>query len=106
MAILQIPVTNDFWHGFNVDLDGESYQLTFRWNFTDNAWYMDLLGLTNTVDFAAIKITGGIDILLPYAIIELGELYLIDSENENLDANQNDFGDRYQLLYIEKGTVL
>jgi hypothetical protein len=106
MAVLRLPVTNDFWYQFEVDLDGNTYQLSFSWNFTDSAWYMDLVGLTNTVDFTEIKITSGVDILSPFAIIELGQLFAIDLDNESLDPNQNDFGDRYQLLYVEKVSVI
>jgi hypothetical protein len=105
MAVLRLPVTDDFWHQFEIDLDGNTYQLSFKWNFTDSAWYMDLVGLTNTVDFKGIKVTSGVDLLVPFAITELGQMFAVDLENQSLDPNQSDFGDRYQLLYIEKVSV-
>jgi hypothetical protein len=104
MAVLELPVTNDFWYQFEADLEQDTYQFTFKWNFTDSAWYMTLTGLTNTVDFN-IKVTSGVDMLAPFAITELGQMWVVDSENENTDPNQEGFGDRYQILYVEKVSV-
>lgn len=90
---------------FEVDLEDLVWRFRFHWNETDQAWYMDLLGLDNGNDFKGIKVIGGINLLDPYAIRELGQLYLVDAENGLQDPDRDGFGDRYQLLYVLKENV-
>ena len=95
-----IPLSIDSHYDFNVELDDHSYEMTTRWNGTDEAWYLDILGVTNNVDQKGIKLVTGPNLLKPFPIIELGGLYMVDLQGEDSEPNYDDIGDRYVLLYV------
>jgi hypothetical protein len=106
MAAQTIPVTNDTPATFQISLDDEIYTINLRWNFTDTAWYMDIIGINNTVDFKGLKLVSGVDIFFPLAITELGRLFVVDLEEKNKDPDYDLFGDRFQLIYVPKNETL
>ena len=102
MAIKTIPLTANAFYTFDIELDGKQCRFTFRWNTTDNAWYMNIEGISFELLLTGIKCVSGANLLAPYAVIELGGLYIIDTEDKNRDPDFDNFGDVYKLLYVEK----
>jgi hypothetical protein len=99
--VQEIPVTNDP-QTFNVELDGNTYTFKMRWNITDGAWYTNITGVTNDVIINGLKLVTGPDLLLPYAVTELGSLYVTDTNGTELDPDFDNWGDDYLLVYVEK----
>jgi hypothetical protein len=106
MATRIIPVTNSPANSqFNIDLDGNTYNLSFHWNITDGAWYLNILGITNTVDQKGLKLVTGPNLLAPYALIDLGALYVVDQTSNQNDPDFDNWGVLYQLYYVEKADL-
>lgn len=107
MANLIIPVTPDPYQQFTIDLDGETVDITIRFNATVQQWVMNFVGVTFSTTLNGIALVTGINLLGPFAIRELGQLWLIDTEEKNEepgDPEAADFGDRFQLIYVELAT--
>lgn len=102
MSNLFLPLESDAFFSYDIKLDGGAYRITIRWNQADQAWYMDIVGNSNTVVKKGIKLVGGTNLLEPFAVLELGALYVVDLEGEDLDPDFEGLGDRYQLVYVEK----
>jgi hypothetical protein len=102
-ANIIIPVDSSPYRSITMDLDGAFYFISTRWNFTDSAWYMDL----ESTDPAGVQILGmkllvGHDFLSPFAITELGEMYIIDEQGAAQDPTEESLGDRHKLFYVLK----
>jgi hypothetical protein len=102
---LIIPLDVDSRYLFSVELEDELYQMSIHWNETDSAWYLDLAGLSNDVDYKGIKLVTGPNLLKPYAILELGALYIIDGDEEGLDPDYDEMGSRYQMYYVPRSNT-
>lgn len=101
-----IPLFKDPYYEYFTTLENASYKITVRWNTVDEAWYIDLEGITNGVLYRGLKLVGGVNILKPFAILELGEMWLVDLSEANQDPDFDGIGDVYKLLYLEKGESL
>ncbi len=44
----------------------------------------------------------GTQLFRPYALVQLGELYVIDTQDGDKDATEESLGDRHQLFYVLK----
>lgn len=106
MAVQEIPIVPSKQFRFQIDLDGYDVELQFRWNLTGLYWTFNLVGQSLTDEVSGAAVVNGLDLLRPYAIRELGELWCIDGQDLGEDPNFDDFGSRWSLLYVEKGTVL
>lgn len=102
MENFYLPTVNYPWTEYTIELDGASYSITTKYNAVDESWYMDLKGISNAVDFKGIKLVGGVDLLYPFAILELGQMFVLDLEGYFSDPDQEDFGDRFKVLYVPK----
>jgi hypothetical protein len=100
--ILEIPLTNDPFKTFQIELDGNDYQFKIRWNDTDQSWFLDLVGVTNGIALYGLKLISGVNILGPHGFASLGELYIADFEDRQTDPTLDDLGDRYKLLYVPR----
>ena len=101
MSDLSIPVTTDPHQQFTIALDGETVDLTIRWNATAQQWIMDFVGVTFTTTIKGVAMVTGVDLLGPYAVNEVGQMWVIDSEEKNEEPTFDDFGDRFKVLYVE-----
>jgi len=101
--MLVIPLFNDSpYYDFSTTLEDDSYQISIKYSTLEECWYMDLKGVTNEVDLKGMKLVGGVDLLEPYAVIELGKMYIVDMSSRYEDPNYDNMGDRFQLLYVTK----
>lgn len=106
MAVREIPITPAKQPRFRINLDGFDVDFQFRWNLTGQYWTYNLSGPSLTDEVNGAAVVSGINMLRPYAIRELGELWCIDGTGQGQDPDFDNFGARWSLLYIEKGTVL
>ena len=88
-------------YNYQVDIGENVYQISIHWNITDSSWYMDLKGLTNTEDVKGIRLATGPNLLKPYAILDLGALYVLDGEELGEDPDFDEFGSRWTLFYTD-----
>jgi len=100
-----IPTEPNHWTEFNFDLDGQTVQITIKWNATDAAYYMDLYGITFDLDLRGVKLVAGLNLLDPYAITELGAIGIVDMETNSTDPTFDDLGTRYKLVYYELSEI-
>ncbi len=80
-------------------LDGHTYQLTVHYNTYNSTWYMDLTGITNSIDIRSIALLPGKDLLARYGEVNLGNLWLIDNRGAAENPNYVDIGGRFTLEY-------
>lgn len=107
MPLSVIPVDAvDTYYEFETRIDGESYRLTLRWNDTAETWHADLEGLTVDVKVLGITLIVGLDLLKQYAILELGSLYVHDTESKDENPTRDSLGDRHRLLHITRGETI
>ena len=91
-----------------VELDDTTYILYFYWNARDSAWYMDIYNSDDDLILAGIKLVLGYALLHQYAYLAGlpdGEFMVCDTNTDNPyseDLDFDNFGDRYQLVYISK----
>lgn len=100
-----IPLFSEPDYEFNTDIEDQTVKIRVRWNQVEAAWYMDITGQTFTLELLGLKLVGGVNLLKPHAVIELGGLYMIDSEEKNEDPDYDLLGDRYRLIYVTKAEM-
>lgn len=86
-----------------VDLDGRVYDLAFRWNARDVHWFLDV-GRDGVVLIAGVKLVNSTDLLGQFGRIENlppGILSIEDLDDADADPDDENFGDRVQLVYEE-----
>ena len=105
MTIFIVPLENDPNKKFNVDLDGNTYEMDIHWNVADNAWYMHLTGITNTVTINGVKLATGQNLLKPYSELDLGAIYMVDETELERDADFDTIGVDVKMYYVTKDDV-
>jgi hypothetical protein len=100
-----IPLTNEPIETFTMTLDGLVYRLKKQWVVIPNAWTLDIEGLVNDVSLKGLGLSTNVFLLAPHAILELGELIMIDTEAQNKDPDYDGMGTRFQLFYAPKGSL-
>lgn len=81
-------------------MDGHNYLLTFRWNTTTEKWYMDIVGISNSVSIRGIACMCGKDLLKQHGYSELGQIWVIDNLGQDEDPTLDSFGARHSLEYF------
>lgn len=97
-----IDLTPDYSYRFNTVLEELNILFYIRWNIVDLAWYMDLEIIETETIIKGIKLVGGVDLLKQYAIIELGKMFMVDTEEKFQNPDFELIGDRYKLIYVLK----
>ena len=106
MTVQIIPLRPVFAETISVNLEGIAWNITYRWNFTDAAWYTDLESTAvNGTILRGLKLVGGSDILNPHAVVELGKMFIVDTEGQFQNPDFDNIGDRYKWLYVPKADV-
>jgi hypothetical protein len=106
MAIEYIPFTPKYADHFEIELEGIAWQIFYRWNFVAESWYMDLSSVQTGTTLKGLRLVSGRDILVPHAVSELGQMWIVDTEGKFEDPNFDDWGDRFKLLYVPKGETV
>jgi len=95
-----IPLFVDSRYSFKIDIENNVYEFHLHWNTEADAWYLDIEGISNTVDKKGIRLSTGVNLLKPYAIREMGALYMFDAEGAGLDPDYDNIGSRYVMYYV------
>lgn len=106
MTVLYLPLTNDASYSFNMALENIPVTFKVRWNLMNQAWHMDLSMPDIDLELNGLKLVGGVDLLYPYAITELGQMFVIDLEDKKEDPTRELLGDRFQVAYFTKDDPL
>lgn len=107
MSLVILPVDSASpYYRTETRIDGESYRLTLRWNQTSETWYLDIEGLTVDLHILGIALIVGSDLLRPFAILELGSLYVVDLENRDENPTREGLGDRFRLVHLSRGETV
>lgn len=103
MATYEIPLEpSDAAYSQQVTLDGNDYTLDIHWNEYGGGWYMDIFGLTDTlIEIRGIRLVTGINLLGPYPVSALGEMWVIDGSDSDTEPTFESIGDTHSLLYVE-----
>lgn len=96
--IIKVPNQNSYFEGTKV-LDGNTYRLTFRWNTTSEKWYMDIVGISNSVDIRGIAVVCGRDLLRQHGYSDLGQIWVIDGQKMDEDPTFESLGARHTIQY-------
>jgi len=100
---LQIPTSQTLpFYSETVLLEGTSYNLFFKWNVRDSAWYMSIQ-TSNQVDIVdGIKIVCDWGLLRRYRSLAVppGEIVAVDTTGAGIDPGLNDLGTRVILTYV------
>jgi len=99
MSAVKINVRANPYYTGTKALDGNTYRLTIRWNTNTQKWYMDIKGITNTIERDGIALLPGKDLLYQFGYSELGELWVIDNSGAGENPNFDDMGGRFTLEY-------
>lgn len=102
MSIVIIPTTPVPSQQFTIDLDGQTLDVKIRWNATAKQWVANFIGVTFPLELNGITLVTGVNILGPYAVRELGQLWVVDLEDKGSEPDFDNFGDRFQIMYVEK----
>lgn len=65
-----------------ISLAGLTYQITVRWNATNEAWQFDLQDSSGNYILAGIPIVTGMDLLSPFAYLNLGGQLIAQTSND------------------------
>lgn len=103
MALYEIPlIPSNAAYDMQVTLDGDEYTLDVHWNEYALGWYMDIIGLTDTtIKLRGVHLVTGVDILHPYPVQALGEMWVVDTSEADTDATFDSMGDTHSLMYLE-----
>lgn len=114
---MYIPVTNYPEQTFRIVLDETALRMRVYWsafepstvalagNNIAGQWYLDINTDNGAIAVNGIAIVGGCDMLTPYAIDELGALWLIDINGKAEEPTLASMGDRHKLVYVPLADV-
>ncbi len=107
MAIIRLPVrVRDKAYEFRVELEGNFYDLSFRFNARDDHWYMDV-SFDDVVQLVGVKVVHSARLLERYIYKKVGNkippgvMAVLDVTGADRDPDQTTFGDDVVLLYTE-----
>lgn len=97
-----IPWVSNPNYKIQISLGLNTYEFSYHWNaYSNGAWYLDLLGISNTEDIKGIRLSTGPNLLKPYAIVDLGALYVLDGEELQEDPTRDGMGVRWYMFYTD-----
>lgn len=106
MTAYEVPVSQDLVdYTERVELDGETYELRFRWNHRAEAWFLDIKDDAGAALVLGRRCVVGGRIIGQHkhvAGIMPGELTAFDTTNRSVDPALTDFGARVLLLYFDE----
>jgi hypothetical protein len=109
MALITIPIPNASADGnffFRVTLDGNEYQIYFKYNEREDAWYLDLSDANGTVIRSGMKLVVNFPLLRTCmsSARPPGELIALDTMVDPANPGLEDLDKRVTLVYAEQET--
>lgn len=100
----QIPVISDNRnYEFRISLDGVFFTLAFRFNFRMNRWFMDVKDSEDVPLIMGTPLLQGSDLIDRFkaAALPAGHFFVLNLENETIEAGADDLGANSLLLYAD-----
>lgn len=91
-----------------VPIDANTYIFDQRWNSREQAWYLDVREIDETLVVAGVKLVLGVYLgrRVNHFLFREGVLVLIDTSGLGVDANYFDMGTRVLLMWFPMSEVL
>lgn len=99
MYLIPLQIENPRYT-FQTSLDGSVYEFAVHWNETAGVWFADIAGMSNDVELRGLALVTGPNLLKPFALTELGALYVLDAAGMS-DPTYASMGVQHQLYYVE-----
>lgn len=104
-----IPVKSDAaYYDLQIQLEGVTYTLEFRWNVRASAWFMNILDAQGVnMIRAGLRLVTNFP-LWPYGASRTppGALIVVDTTGSgDADPDLDGLGDRWQLLYLTAAEI-
>lgn len=104
-----LPFENDPNQTQRIQLEDSVFDLSFRWNTLENAWYCSI-GAVGQAFQSKIKVVNGVELLRSiqaYDDTPNGELYVVDQEYISGRPDRRSFtaGSRFRLLYFTEAEL-
>ena len=102
MAVYLEPEPGQAFQKFRgVVLDGQQYNLTLRWNDTDQSWYLDVRSFQDEPIALGLRVVLGVYIgrQSTHPLFRRGAFVAVDSTKSGTEAGFNDLGPRVSLSY-------
>lgn len=104
MTMIKVPTEPTPFFDQELSLNGIRFYTQFRWNEANEAWYMRIKSLDESVpvDIQNIKLIVGQSLVKFRAIEEfIGDLYMVDMSGNRSDPTFDSFSSDgfYQLIY-------
>lgn len=109
MSTFTLPTLTDSAHyEYALELDGETFTLSFNWNSREEAWYLSVADSLGTVLVAGKKIVVGYPLFARTVNDALPKGYLeaIDTSGLDLAPGYADLGGRVKLVYTDEAEKL
>jgi hypothetical protein len=95
---------------YDIELAGELFRLFFSWNARETSWYMDIQDQNENNILTGIKMVPMYQLLRQYrayATLPDGDFMLWDlrQDSDNSNVNFDNFGKRYQLLFVSREEI-
>jgi hypothetical protein len=107
-VIVPTEPTAPFWVQ-TTTLDGVPYLLTFRFNFREQVYYLDIVSADGLVFYAeGLKLVSNFLLLRTYGVTPPGELMAVSSSSDDSPAKIGELGDglRVALIYIPQADLI
>lgn len=108
MKIYALDIANNGASDYRlqVDLDGQTYGLAFRWNERINAWFMEISDVNDTPLVSGVRVVVGFPLANRSTNPAMfpGMLTATDTAGGSADPGLADLGARVQLYYLAVGS--
>lgn len=101
--MLSLPLRNDAAHfGYQIELEGTTFGLDFRWNSRESSWYWSLLDEGSEPLLASLRVVVRNLYLWRYRRLGLprGEFFFEDTTNGDREPGLKDLGNRVLFFYV------
>jgi hypothetical protein len=99
------PVAGRQIEEFSVTLENIVWQMRLRWSYTAEAWRLDMASTETGTELKGLTLAPGHNLLAPHAVLELGQLWVVDTEGKLANPDFEGIGDRFKLLYVPLSDV-
>lgn len=97
-----IPLTSDPAQRFEINLNNVRYFFIIKYNYNADIWALTIQDSSSTL-IEGIIMLPGVNLLAPHEDITLGELWMVDQSEKNIDPDGENIGDLVKLIYYPPG---
>ncbi len=104
MSVLTMPFNADRFHyDASVELEGTFFRFVIHYNDLQTSWFMDILADDETPLVMGQRLALSSDLLAAFKHLAIppGRFVMHDTQGGDVEADQENFGDRVLLLYVE-----